>query len=484
MNKLIVPVKPVKVSLEVSTEVKQAKVKVGINPEPKLPNTKSEATPKRKSVKVKTEAVPEGKLTDSKSELDLEPEPTNIKLEVGPKRKSGKVKTEAGSKRKLMDAKSELGLESEPTNIKSEASPKRKSVKVKAEGSPERKPRAPSKKRQGSKKVISKPPVVNFRHRLIWISLELLGLAIMAVSAIVVMLGYSANWFSGTRFFTSLLPFAIGILLLIVVVTGLLIGWWKLRKWLHGRALLLPPILAVSLALIIGWFFMQDQFSEARGHFRTLVGGKQEAGRVTLAHQVYAAYRRYDSAQLLLLMQRAQTYHPDIKDAAREFDIDPDLLQGIAAAESSFLPRNSADGGRGLFQITKVPKTVVEQAGKHLAEHQLSLLNPRHNTFLAAATLKYYLAQMNDDLFLGLLAYNIGPANGGLKFIMQQYGATDFFTIQPYLQQLPRDYPIRVLSYSLAFRLWQKEGKLLAYEEGKNARHIQNIGIPGLLTDF
>ncbi len=432
MNKLIVPVKPAKVNPEVSAERKLAK---------------------------------------TKSEISTEPKPLKVKPEVSAEVKPAKVKSEAGPKRKPKEAKSELGSEPEPANIKSEASP-------------ERKPRAPAKKRQGSKKAISKLPVVNFRQRLIWISLELLGLAIMAVSAIVVMLGYSANWFSGTRFFTSLLPFAIGILLLIVVVTGLLIGWWKLRKWLHGRALLLPPVLAVSLALIIGWFFMQDQFSEARGHFRTLVGGKQEAGRVTLAHQVYAAYRRYDSAQLLLLMQRAQTYHPDIKDAAREFDIDPDLLQGIAAAESSFLPRNSADGGRGLFQITKVPKAVVEQAGKHLAEHQLSLLNPRHNTFLAAATLKYYLAQMNDDLFLGLLAYNIGPANGGLKFIMQQYGATDFFTIQPYLQQLPRDYPIRVLSYSLAFRLWQKEGKLLAYEEGKNARHIQNIGIPGLLTDF
>ena len=83
-----------------------------------------------------------------------------------------------------------------------------------------------------------------------------------------------------------------------------------------------------------------------------------------------------------------------------------------------------------------------------------------------------------------LLAYNIGPKNGGLRFIMQQYGATDFVTIQPYLQLLPRDYPIRVLSYSLAFRLWQKEGKLLAYEEGKNALHIQSIGIPGLLMDF
>ena len=87
---------------------------------------------------------------------------------------------------------------------------------------------------------------------------------------------------------------------------------------------------------------------------------------------------------------------------------------------------------------------------------------------------------MNDNLFMGLLAYNIGPANGGLRFIMKQYGVTNFVTIQPYLQQLPRDYPIRVLSYSLAFRLWQQEGRLLAYEEGKNALRIQHIGIPGL----
>jgi hypothetical protein len=115
-----------------------------------------------------------------------------------------------------------------------------------------------------------------------------------------------------------------------------------------------------------------------------------------------------------------------------------------------------------------------------LGTEKISLENPRHNAFVGAATFKHYLAQMNGDLFLGLLAYNIGPANGGLRFIMQQYGATDFTTIQPYLQTLPRDYPIRVLSYSLAFRLWQKEGKLLAYEEGNNAIHIQRIGIPGL----
>jgi hypothetical protein len=137
-----------------------------------------------------------------------------------------------------------------------------------------------------------------------------------------------------------------------------------------------------------------------------------------------------------------------------------------------------------LFQITQVPKTIMEQAGRRLGVNTPSVLDHRHNAFIAAATLKYYLAEMHDDMFLGLLAYNIGPANGGLRFIMQQYGATDFVTIQPYLQQLPRDYPIRVLSYALAFRLWQKEQKLPAYEEGNNAAHIQRIGIPGLQTDF
>ncbi len=361
----------------------------------------------------------------------------------------------------------------------------RNPTKIKPEPGAKSKPRATRAPRQGSKKTIAaKPPVKNFRRSLLLISLEVSGLVITAVSAIMALLGYSANWFSGTRFFTSLLPFAIGVLGLILVASVLLIGWWKLRKWSQGRASLLSPILSISLALVIGWFVMQDQFAQAFGHFRTLVGGKQEAGRVTLAHQVYAAYRRHDSAQLQKLVNRAQGYSKVIEEAAEVFDIDPNLLQGVAATESSFLPRDSKDGGRGLFQITLVPKAVMVQVATHLKVANLSLLNPRHNAFIAAATLKYYLDEMNNDLFLGLLAYNIGPANGGLRFIMQQYGVTDFVTIQPYLQLLPRDYPIRVLSYSLAFRLWQKEGKLLAYEEGKNAIHIQRIGIPGLQMDF
>ena len=87
---------------------------------------------------------------------------------------------------------------------------------------------------------------------------------------------------------------------------------------------------------------------------------------------------------------------------------------------------------------------------------------------------------MHDDLFLALLAYNIGPRNGGLRTIMQRYGARDFFTIQPYLQHLPRDYPIRVLTAALAFRVFDQTGALPRFEDGDNARVIQSLGIPGL----
>ncbi len=330
----------------------------------------------------------------------------------------------------------------------------------------------------------NKSSMSKIKHRILWTTLELVFLVGAAVAGIMVLLGYSARYFSGTSFLTSLLPFAVGILALIITTSGFLIVWWKLRKWLLSKVLFLPALIAFILAVVMGWFSMQDQFAVARGHFRTLLGGKQEAGRVTLAHQVYANYRRYDLEQMQKLLKRAEPFNSYIKDAAKAYKIDFNLLQGVAATESSFLPRDSADGGKGLFQITKVPNGVLEQVSKKLSEPSLSLQNPRHNAFVAAATFKYYLAQMNNDLFLGLLAYNIGPTNGGLRFIMQQYGATDFFTIQPYLQQLPRDYPIRVLTYSLAFRVWQKEGALLAYEEGKNAQHIQSIGIPGLLMDF
>lgn len=297
---------------------------------------------------------------------------------------------------------------------------------------------------------------------------------------IIIMLGNGGHWFTGTHVLGNLFPFVVGVLVLILASSLFLLGWWQVRCYLKGRSLAWLPLAALGLACGLCLLIGADNLNQSFGRFRILVGGKQEAHRVTLTHQVFAAYRRHNTAYLEKMIRRAEAYRPAIEGAAAEYGIDPDLLQGIAAAESSFKPRDSTDGGHGLFQITAVPDRVLEDAKHRLGKETLSLNNSRDNAFIAAATLKHYLGEMKHDHYLALLAYNIGSANSGMRFIMAKYGVTDFVTIQPYLQLLPRDYPIRVFSYALAFRIWRKHGHLLAYHESENAALIQQIGLPEL----
>lgn len=347
---------------------------------------------------------------------------------------------------------------------------------------PPAKPRGSAGKPAGKRRKprSRKPDRAGFRSSLTLLLLEGLGMLSVAALASMLALGYVASQFTGSRFFSNLLPFAVGVVILVMLATLALLLWLKVRGWLRQRLAAMPALLSLMLAAGMVWYVFNAGYTPVFTHFRTLVGGREQAARTTLSHQVFAAYRRYDEADLLKIVQRSTQYAADIQDAAHRFDLDPDVLFGVAATESSFLPRDSKDGGHGLFQITAVPAFLLEQARRQLAADQLDVFDARHNAFVAAATLKHYLAQMHNDLFLGLLAYNIGPQNGGLKFIMDQYGATDFVTMQPYLQQLPRDYPIRVLSYSLAFRLWHQDGRLPAYQDGDNASQIQRVGIPGL----
>lgn len=341
---------------------------------------------------------------------------------------------------------------------------------------PKPRPKRQSKPRRRKKKKKSVPAW----KRTAMIGTEAGALTAASLVAVIAVLGHSADWFSGTGFWAHLLPFAATVLALALLHALVLRLWFLIRPWLAGKTEVLPAILAVLIATGAGTHASHEQFRHELGSLRTLVGGKEEAERVTLSHQVFAAYRRSNLADLQRLIERSQLFWPAIQEAAARFDVDTELLLGVASTESSFLPRDSKDGGRGLFQITAAPAPAVEAARKRLDAARLDLANPRHNAYVGAATFRHYLAEMRGDLFLALLAYNIGPKNGGLQSIMSQYGARDFVTIQPYLQNLPRDYPIRVLSSALAFRLWRLDGKLPRYEEGDNAMHIQNVGIPGL----
>jgi soluble lytic murein transglycosylase-like protein len=297
---------------------------------------------------------------------------------------------------------------------------------------------------------------------------------------VIAALGRFADWFVGSGLWRHLLPFAAAVLAL-AVLTGVAIrAWFAVRGRLAERWSPAPAVVALVAAFGAAWFAFQPAFWTDVHHLQALIGGRAAAERAAIAHQVYAAYRRTDRANQQRMFERSQPYESAVAEAAALFDLDSALLMGVAATESAFRPRRSADGGRGLFQITAPPDAALRTARDALQIAQLDLGNDRHNVFAGAATLRIYLDQMHDDLFLGLLAYNIGPKNGGLLAIMRQYGARDFVTIQPYLQQLPRDYPIRVLSAALAYKLWKAEGRLPKYEEGDNAARIQAGGIPGL----
>lgn len=301
-----------------------------------------------------------------------------------------------------------------------------------------------------------------------------------ALVGVIGSLGRLADWFAGAGLWANIVPFAAAVLALCLVSAVMLSVWMAIRRRCHGRLRFVPPLLAAILAANATWFATRPAFHRELSNLRTLIGGPAEAERTAIAHQVYAAYRRADLGETLLMLERAQVYEPTVLEAGSAMGVDPEVLMGVGAAESSFYPRDSVDGGRGLFQITAPPAAAVERVRRYLEIDRLDPLNQRHNAFAAAATLHHYLGEMRGDLFLGLLAYNIGPRNGGLRSIMTQYGARDFVAVQPYLQDLPRDYPIRVLSAALAYRLWRTTGRLPRYEDGDNALRIQQVGIPGL----
>lgn len=293
-----------------------------------------------------------------------------------------------------------------------------------------------------------------------------------------------AERLAGPDLWLHLLPFVLVVLGLGTLAIGLLWAWHLGRSFVAPARPHFPAVLSLLLAVLALHATTQPPYRRSLASLRTWLGGRWIVQQETVAHQVYAAYRRSDLHAFETMWERAHPYEPMVLEAAQQFGLDPELMMGIAATESSFLPRTSADGGHGLFQITAPPIEAVAAARRVLGTAELDVDNPRQNILLAAATYQIYLRQMRRDPYLALLAYNIGPKNGGLQSIMQQYGARDFVTIQPYLQHLPRDYPIRVLSSALSYRLWKRGGgRLPRYEDDDNTARIQAAGIPGLSDD-
>jgi soluble lytic murein transglycosylase-like protein len=105
------------------------------------------------------------------------------------------------------------------------------------------------------------------------------------------------------------------------------------------------------------------------------------------------------------------THDTAIAAAATEFGIDPDLLRGLVAAESSGrADAVSSVGARGLTQL--MPETAKEQAkALKLDPATVSLTDPATNLRLGARYLGKLLGELGNEPAFALAAYNAGKAN-------------------------------------------------------------------------
>ena len=324
-----------------------------------------------------------------------------------------------------------------------------------------------------------------FLGRWFGVGVEGFALGVGSLVAITIALSQLSQRFAGESAPVIMLWFGALVVALCLAILAFLKAWFTWRRFIVrvGRRGRHAPV-AVALCLGVGatGSWIDSTARDDLRQLQSLFGGSAETERSTIAHQIYARYRRSNLEQTSRMILRGMPYDATVREAGAAFSVSYEILMGIAATESSFLPRPSKDGGQGLFQITKPPREALDAAKSALGVDALDVKNDhRHNIYAGAATFRHYLEQMDDDLFLALLAYNIGPYNGGLRSVMRNYGARDYVTIQPYLKDLPRDYPIRVLSAALSYRLWTRNfGKLPRYEDGDNAKSIQEIGVPGL----
>jgi len=90
-----------------------------------------------------------------------------------------------------------------------------------------------------------------------------------------------------------------------------------------------------------------------------------------------------------------------IRKAAEKYDVDPDLVFSVVAAESNFNPRAvSRRNARGLMQL--LPETARRFGVK-------DIYDPEQNVDAGTRYLRELLKQFRGDLALTLAAYNAGP---------------------------------------------------------------------------
>jgi soluble lytic murein transglycosylase-like protein len=122
---------------------------------------------------------------------------------------------------------------------------------------------------------------------------------------------------------------------------------------------------------------------------------------------------RVDVATEFSALPPNEAYDEIIREAAELYDMDPDLIRAVMAAESAFHPfAVSRTGAEGLMQL--MPELADEMGVS-------DAFDPRENIMGGVRYLKRLLNYHNGNLDLALASYNAGPGN------VQRYGGVPPF---------------------------------------------------------
>ena len=261
------------------------------------------------------------------------------------------------------------------------------------------------------------------------------------------------------------------------------------------------------LVLILGFVVAASPFLRTLDVFGT-VGDKisvptyikpeisyiQIASGEALKHDVWARYRNNQRHYETTLAQLPKV-EKEIKWATKKIfwnskNIILPIMVGKGIKESSLNPQSiSKDGGKGLYMITGSHPIVFEEAEKIL-HHKPNLFKARDNALVACLMLRNNLWAFKGNLGIAILAFNIGPNNQGLRFVIEKYvgkpiDKVHITEVAPYLQEInkkfhvgPKTYVEEVLAGAAAYKCYKTYGMVLPYQ--KNFKKIQALGIPGV----
>lgn len=162
--------------------------------------------------------------------------------------------------------------------------------------------------------------------------------------------------------------------------------------------------------------------------FRQL-SGKLDVG--TPMKDIIDGIRQIKSQDRSMTTPRPQlNLEPIVQKAAKDFNLDPNLIHSVIRQESAGNPNAvSSKGAKGLMQL-------MDSTAKMLGVNQS--FDPEQNVRGGAKYLKQLLNQFDNDLGLALAAYNAGPNN-----VKKYGGIPPFEETQKYVTKVLQNYAVK-----------------------------------------